>query len=178
MYILEMIASDLNRIPRYNNSNKINRLCLACYYFVFNGGMRSLMLYRIYRPLFLKQSKLFRLVYAISSLITPIEISGEIQMGKGITIPHAYDIILGYGSIGDNCGISQGVTVGFKRRTDEFPEIGDDVLIGAGAKILGNVKIGSNSRIGANAVVININVPPNSIAVGIPAKIKELKELN
>jgi serine O-acetyltransferase len=173
MQTLELIKSDLNRVSGYYGSNKLNKIFLGCYYFLVQGGVRSLVMYRIYRPLFLKQSILFSLVYAVSSFITPIEISGGVQIGKSAYIPHPQCIIIGYGTIGDNCTISQGVTIGLKKELDEFPEIGDNVHIGAGAKVLGSVKIGDNSRVGANAVVIDLNVPENSIAVGIPAKIKE-----
>jgi len=173
MYIIDMINSDLEKVEIYNNHNKLIKTGLIIYYFIFNGGIRALILYRLYRHLFLKKNKLFYLVYALSSLITPIELAAWVDMGKGITIPHPKCIIVGYGKIGDNVTISQGVTIGLKRKLDEFPEIGDNVHIGAGAKVLGKVKIGSNSRIGANAVVINLNVPENSIAVGIPAIVKK-----
>ena len=171
MSLLKLIDSDLNRVKGYNNANSLTKIGLCFCYFIIHGGVRSLILYRIYRQLFLKKSKLFKLVYSISSLITPIEISGAVPLGKGIWIPHPQCIIIGFGTIGDNVTISQGVTIGLKNKGDEFPIIGNNVHIGAGAKILGNVKIGDNSRVGANAVVINIEIPPNSIAVGVPAKI-------
>lgn len=69
--------------------------------------------------------------------------------------------------------IFQGVTIGLKKNLGEYPTIGDNVQIGAGAKILGKITIGDNVRIGANAVVLT-DVPSNCIAVGIPAKIKKI----
>ncbi len=88
--------------------------------------------------------------------------------------------VFGYGGIalvihknakvGKNCIIGSNVTLGGKSGSKELPIIGDNVYVATGAKILGNVKIGSNSVIGANAVVIR-DVPPNSVAAGIPAKI-------
>lgn len=81
--------------------------------------------------------------------------------------------------IGDNCIIFQNVTIGSKwsngKCEHEAPVIGDNVVIGAGAVILGNITIGNNVIIGANAVVIT-NVPDNSIAVGVSAVIKERKD--
>ena len=90
-------------------------------------------------------------------------------------MPHAECIIMSESCIiGDNVTILQGVTIGgniFKVKNGQrSPIIGDNVLIGAGAKILGPVKIGDNSMIGANAVVVK-DVPKNSVAVGIPAKV-------
>lgn len=72
--------------------------------------------------------------------------------------------------IGSNCVIAQNVTIGGTTKKSEVPKIGDRVYIGAGAKIIGDVKIGSNCVIGANSVVIN-DIPDNSLAVGIPAKV-------
>lgn len=73
-------------------------------------------------------------------------------------------------TIGENCVISQGVTIGGKQGSDGVPVIGNNVHIGAGAKILGNVIIGDNCIIGANAVVIR-DLPNNAVAVGVPARI-------
>ncbi len=72
--------------------------------------------------------------------------------------------------VGKNCNIAQNVTIGGRAGLPEVPVLGDNVFVGAGAKILGPVKVGDNARIGANAVVIR-DVPPNSVAVGIPARI-------
>ena len=74
--------------------------------------------------------------------------------------------------IGNNCNIQQGVTIGNMNRGKRkgSPMIGDNVLIGAGAKIIGNVKVGNNVAIGANAVVVD-DIPDNAVVVGIPAKI-------
>ncbi len=80
--------------------------------------------------------------------------------------------------IGKNCRISQGVTIGGTPNRVELPVIGDNVYIGAGAKIIGNIKIGNNVVIGANSVVIT-DIPDNCVAVGMPAKvIKEGIDIN
>jgi serine O-acetyltransferase len=78
--------------------------------------------------------------------------------------------------IGENCIIGQGVTVGGRAGQRDVPIIGNNVLLGVGSKILGPVRIGDNAMVGANAVVIR-DVPPNSTAVGVPARIVERKDL-
>lgn len=93
-------------------------------------------------------------------------------IGNGTVFPHgALGVVVHENSIiGKNCKILPNVVIGGRGNDKGVPIIGDNVLIGAGAAILGNVTIGDNSFIGANAVVLN-NIPPNSVAVGVPAKI-------
>ena len=93
------------------------------------------------------------------------------QIGKGLHIPHPIGIVInGKAHIGNYCTIMQQVTIGNKLNDDKIPEIGNNVFIGAGAKIIGNIKIEDNVIIGANAVVTK-NIPKNCIVAGIPAKI-------
>lgn len=105
---------------------------------------------------------------------TGIEIHPGAQIGKGLFIDHGMGIVIGETAvIGDNCTIYHGVTLGGRGHTKgakRHPTIGDNVLIGAGAKILGPVTIGNDSNIGANAVVIH-DVPENATVVGVPGKI-------
>ena len=102
-----------------------------------------------------------------------ITISYSADIGKGLTIPHSGAIYIGQtAKIGKNCTILQEVTIGvniFKSR-NEFATIGDNVLIGAGAKILGNVKIGDDVTIGANSVITK-DVPSGVVVAGNPARI-------
>jgi len=91
------------------------------------------------------------------------------KIGKGLFIQHGFATIIAAKSIGENCWINQQVTIGYLNEF-ELPEIGDNVIISAGAKVIGNVYIGDNSKIGANAVVLK-NVPPNCTVVGVPAYI-------
>ena len=97
----------------------------------------------------------------------------EVEVGKNFLIDHFLGIVMsGYARFGDNCRIRNGVVVGLKNINALCaPYIGDNVDIGAGAKLLGNIIIGNNVVIGVNAVVL-CNVPNNSIAVGVPAVIK------
>jgi serine O-acetyltransferase len=91
------------------------------------------------------------------------------SIGPGFYIQHGFSTIIGAVSIGENCWINQQVTVGFTDATS-CPTIGNNVIINAGAKVLGAVTIGDNSKIGANAVVVK-DVPPNCTVVGVPAYI-------
>lgn len=92
-------------------------------------------------------------------------------IGPGLFVSHGQGTVLSAERIGANLQVHQGVTVGWDYRGDRLPVIGDDVFIGAGAKILGPVTVGDGARIGANAVVV-CDVPPGATAVGIPARVR------
>jgi len=91
------------------------------------------------------------------------------QIGEGLYIQHGFSTIINAKSIGKNCWINQQVTIGFSR-TNHRPTLLDNVTVYAGAKILGDISIGENAVIGANAVAIK-DVPGNCTAVGVPARI-------
>lgn len=94
--------------------------------------------------------------------------------GENVFLPHPRNVVIGdYVSIGNNCKIYQDVTLGQSK--GKFPKIGNNVIIYAGAKVIGDVSIGDNCIIGANAVVVK-NIPPNVIAAGIPAKIINIRK--
>ena len=122
-------------------------------------------------------SLIYKLLYKLIQIVTGIELPCEVPVGANFRIDHFGDIIIsGYASFGDNCVLRNGVTIGLKNIEEKVaPRIGNNVNIGAGAKILGNITIGNNVDIGANAVVIS-TVPNNAIAVGVPAKIILKKE--
>ena len=102
-----------------------------------------------------------------------MQISIDAEIGKGFYIGHFGGIVVSSGAkIGNNCNISQGVTIGLSVRGKNkgVPTIGDNCYIAPGAKIIGNIKIGNNVAVGANAVVTT-DVPDNAVVVGVPAKI-------
>ncbi|MGB5961774.1 MAG: serine O-acetyltransferase [Coleofasciculaceae cyanobacterium] len=106
-----------------------------------------------------------------------IELPYTVQLGRRVVIEHQSGIVIhGECSIGDDCIIRQGVTMGnrYLDRPFDAPKLGDRVNVGAGAKIFGNVTIGDDANIGANAVVLS-DIPPGKTAVGIPAKIINTK---
>ena len=117
-------------------------------------------------------SLFYKILFKLVQIVSGIELPCEVDVGKNFRIDHFGDIIIsGYAKFGDNCVLRNGVTVGLRRVEEPFaPKIGNNVDIGCGAKILGDITVGDNVRIGANAVVLD-NIPSNSIAIGIPARI-------
>jgi len=114
-----------------------------------------------------------RLASHIGRALTGIEIHPGATIGKAFFIDHGMGIVIGETSeIGDNVTLYHGVTLGGTtwQKGKRHPTIGNNVVIGAGAKVLGPVKIGDNTRIGANSVVIS-EIPSNSVVVGIPGKV-------
>jgi serine O-acetyltransferase len=102
-----------------------------------------------------------------------IDIHPAARIGKGIMIDHAHSIVIGETAVvGDNVSMLHSVTLGGtgKEEEDRHPKIGDEVLIGAGAKVLGNIKVGCCSRIAAGSVVLQ-DVPPGTTVAGVPAKV-------
>lgn len=130
--------------------------------------------YRV-RPAWLRKplSAVYKLLYKAVQITTGIELPCEVPVGRGFVIEHAGGIVVsGFARFGEHCRIRNGVVVGLAH-TDApcAPVFGDHVDIGAGAKILGPISIGSHVRIGANAVVLQ-DVPDHCTAVGVPAVIK------
>lgn len=123
-------------------------------------------------------SLIYHVLYKLVQILTGIELPCEVPVGRNFVIDHFGGIIIsGYAKFGDNCRIRDGVVVGLRRVEDKCaPIVGNNVDIGSGAKLLGQIKIGDNVLIGANAVVL-CDVPDNSIAVGVPAVVKSRQTL-
>ena len=121
-----------------------------------------------------------RIISQFSRFLTGIEIHPRAKIGKNLFIDHGMGVVIGETSeIGNNVTIYHAVTLGGispsiesekQRNEKRHPTIGDDVVIGSGAQIIGPIKVGNGSRVAANAVVVN-NVPEDSTMVGVPAKI-------
>lgn len=124
--------------------------------------------------------KLLRLIYRflnkVVEILTGISISATATIGPGLYIGHFGGIFIHPNTvIGRGCNIAQGVTIGTRGRGESgVPRIGDNVFIGAGAKLLGGISIGDKACIGANAVVID-DIPPGATAVGVPATIVKIE---
>lgn len=121
---------------------------------------------------------LARMFSQFARFLTGIEIHPGAVIGKGVFIDHGFGVVIGETSvIGDFVKLYHGVTIGGTESTPgkRHPTIEDHVIVGAGAKILGNITIGEYSKIGANAVVLK-DVPANTTAVGIPAHVLVKKE--
>jgi len=142
--------------------------------FLYFKGYQALQSYRVAHWLYLQGRR--SLALALQSRISEVfavDIHPAARIGKGILFDHATGIIVGETAvIKDNVSILHEVTLGGtgKETGDRHPKIGEGVLIGAGAKILGNVTIGDGAKIGAGSVVL-IDVPPHATAVGVPAKV-------
>lgn len=135
--------------------------------------VHALIAYRLSHFLY-KHKRFFlaRLVSQLSRFFTGIEIHPGAIIGKGLFIDHGMGVVIGETSeVGDNVTIYHGVTLGGtgKNKGKRHPTIGNNVLIGTGAKILGPITVGDNAKIGANSVVLH-NVPEGATAVGIRAK--------
>ncbi|MEG2118532.1 MAG: serine O-acetyltransferase EpsC [Clostridia bacterium] len=137
-------------------------------------GLHALLAYRVAHAL--QEKEKYYIARAISQFArsaTGIEIHPAAKIGKCLFIDHGSCVVIGETAIiGDNCTIYQGVTLGGtgKNIGKRHPTIGNNVMIGAGAKVLGPIIIGDNSKIAAGAVVLK-DVPSDSTAVGIPARI-------
>lgn len=121
-------------------------------------------------------SLVYKILFKFVQIITGIELPCEAEIGRNFVIDHFGGIVIsGYAKFGDDCRIRNGVVVGLKNVNEPIaPVFGNNVDIGAGAKVLGNIRIGNNVVIGSNAVVL-IDVPDNCLAVGVPATIKTKK---
>ena len=138
------------------------------------SGVHAMMAYRVAHQL--HEKKHYFLARAISQLArhkTGIEIHPGAKIGKGFMIDHGMGVVIGEtAEIGDNCTIYQGVTLGGTGKDvgKRHPTMGNNVMVGAGAKVLGPFRIGDNTKIAANAVVLEA-IPDNCTAVGIPARV-------
>lgn len=141
---------------------------------LFSPGLHAIRCYRASHRQYLKgHHKMARALNYVSRVLTGADIHPGATIGKGFFIDHATGVVIGEtAEIGDNVSIYQGVTLGgvSTEKKKRHPTIGNNVVIGAGATILGPVVIGDNVRVGAGSVVVK-SVPPNSTVVGVPAKI-------
>ena len=142
--------------------------------FLLYSGVHAVMWHRI-AHFFYRHKMRFtaRLISQFSRFLTGVEIHPAAKIGKGLFIDHGMGVVIGEtAEVGDNCTVYQGVTLGGtgKECGKRHPTIGDNVMIGSGAKVLGPFTVGSNSKIAAGAVVLS-EVPSDSTAVGVPARI-------
>ncbi len=138
------------------------------------AGLQALVMHRIAHVLHRARIPFLpRWLSQVSRFFTGVEIHPAAQIGDGLFIDHGMGVVIGETSVvGKNVTLYQGVTLGGtgKEKGKRHPNIGDNVVVGAGAKVLGNITVGDNSYIGANAVVLK-DVPPNATVVGVPGHI-------
>lgn len=133
-------------------------------------GVRATLIYRLSHAADQRGIPLVPMLLFRHNLKTyGLDIVPHVSFGPGLYIPHPVGTVVMTHTVGRNCHLVSGVTIGM-RNEHEFPMIGDNVTIGAGARVLGGIVIGNNVRIGANAVVVS-DVPDGATAVGIPARV-------
>ncbi len=138
------------------------------------SGLHALLAYRLSHALYGKKCYLSaRIVSQLAKFFTGIEIHPGAKIGKGLFIDHGTGVVIGETTvIGDNCILYQGVTLGGtgKEKGKRHPTLGNNVIVGCGAKVLGPFTIGNNVKIAANSVVLH-EIPDNCTAVGAPARV-------
>lgn len=168
-----LIRADLHRYAGDSN------LYSFLYHMIFSPGYKYTFWMRTCA--YLKSYRFFRFsIFPIAWLLLShyeykygLAISYKTQVGSGLYIGHVGGIVVNtHAVIGKNCNLSHQVTVGVSRRGSRrgYPVIGDNVYIGPGAKVIGNVHVGNNAAIGANCVV-TCDVPDSSVVVGVPGKV-------
>ena len=146
--------------------------------FLLYSGLHAIWLHRPAHWLYRK--KIFflaRFISQISRFLTGIEIHPGAEIGHGVLIDHGSGVVIGETAVvGDGCVIYQGVTLGGtgKDKGKRHPTLGKNIMVGSGARILGPIDIGDDSKIASNAVVLQ-SLPPASTAVGVPARIVRVK---
>jgi serine O-acetyltransferase len=167
--LLSLIREDLSTVREHDPAAKSRLEVFLCY-----SGLHAVWFYRINHWLW--NHKLFllgRWLSQVARLLTGIEIHPAAQVGRRVFIDHGMGVVIGETAIvGDDVTLYQGVTLGGtgKEQGKRHPTIEDGVVVGSGAKILGNITVGKNSRIGAGSVVLR-NVPNDSTVVGVPGHI-------
>ena len=165
----EEIRADVESVKQRDPAAKNGVEILLLY-----SGVHAIFAYRVSHKLYIgKHYFSARLVSQLAKFFTGIEIHPGATIGKGLFIDHGTGVVIGEtAEIGDNCTLYQGVTLGGTGKDvgKRHPTLGNNVMVGAGAKVLGPFKIGDNSKIASNAVVLD-EIPPDSTAVGIPARV-------
>ena len=174
--MFKLIKSDFKIIKERDPAARGFLEIVLCY-----PGFQALVLHRISNKLWkYKLPLLPRVLSQLTRTLTGIEIHPGAKIGKGVFIDHGMGVVIGETSeIGDRCLLYQGVTLGGtgKDSGKRHPTLQENVVVGAGAKVLGAIKIGSNTRIGAGSVVVK-NVESNSTVVGIPGRVVHQSGVN
>jgi len=171
--VLKTVSSDFQMIFERDPAARNYLEVIFCY-----PGLHALCCYRVAHWLYcLRMPLIPRLISHLARFLTGIEVHPGAKIGKGVFIDHGMGVVIGETAIvGDYTLIYQGVTLGGTGKETEkrHPTLGDNVVVGAGAKVLGNIQIGNNVRIGAGSVVLQ-NVPSDCTVVGVPGRIVRYK---
>src|SRR5437667_4152583 len=167
--MFDALRRDLQTVLERDPASRSRLEAILCY-----PGVHALVFHRIAHRLW--GAGWFgsaRFLSHISRFLTGIEIHPAAKLGPGLFIDHGMGVVIGETSeVGRNVTIYQGVSLAGTslKREKRHPTLGDNVVVGAGAKVIGGFKIGDNSRIGAGSVVVH-EVPPNSVVVGVPGRV-------
>jgi serine O-acetyltransferase len=168
-HLLALIREDVATVRRDDPAAKSRLEVFLCY-----AGLHAVWLYRINHWLWNHHFFLLaRWLSQVGRLLTGIEIHPAAEIGRRLFIDHGMGVVIGETAVvGDDVTLYQGVTLGGtgKEQGKRHPTVESDVVVGGGAKILGNITVGRNSRVGAGSVVLR-NVPPDSTIVGVPGHI-------
>lgn len=166
-------------IQAYRKYDPATKSCLEIFFLY--PGIKAIFFHSVAHFLFRAGIPFLpRAIAEFSRFLTGIEIHPGAKIGKNLIIDHGMGVVIGEtAEVGNDCLIYHGVTLGGVdlNPVKRHPTLGDHVVIGAGAKILGNIKIGSHSRVGANSVVIK-DVPEHCTVLGIPAKVISQKGIS
>jgi serine O-acetyltransferase len=167
--MFDAIRSDVRTVMERDPAARSVSEILLCY-----PGVHALAFHRLGHRLWRRGwLSTARFVSHIGRFVTGIEIHPGARLGRGLFMDHGMGIVIGEtAEIGDNVSLLQGVTLGgtSTRREKRHPTLHDNVTVGAGAKIIGAIAIGENSRVGAGSVVVR-DVPPNAVVVGVPGRV-------
>jgi serine O-acetyltransferase len=167
--MFDAIRRDIRVVRERDPAARSSLEVLLCY-----PGVHALLLHRFAHRLWNAGWRtLARFLSHVSRFITGVEIHPAAKIGPGLFIDHGMGIVIGETTeIGTNVSLLQGVTLGgtSTKREKRHPTLGNNVVVGAGAKIIGAFTIGDGSRIGAGSVVVR-EVPPNSVVVGVPGRV-------
>jgi len=159
------VRAALERDPAARSALEV----LLCY-----PGVHALVVHRFAHAIWRRGlTTLARWLSHAGRFLTGIEIHPAARLGPGLFIDHGMGVVIGEtAEVGENVTLLQGVTLGGTslRREKRHPTLGDNVVVGAGAAVLGAITVGDNSRIGAGSVVVR-DVPPNSVVVGVPGRV-------
>ena len=167
--MFDAIRADVTTVMERDPAARSRLEVLLCY-----PGVHALAFHRLGHGLWRAGwTTTARWVSHVSRFLTGIEIHPAARIGHGVFIDHGMGIVIGETSeIGDNVNLLQGVTLGgtSTRREKRHPTLLDNVTVGSGAKVIGAITVGENSRIGAGSVVVR-DVPPNAVVVGVPGRV-------
>ncbi len=167
--MFQIIRKEINCIYKRDPSARNSLEIIFCY-----PGFQAVLMFRLNHKLWNRGFKLLsRLLSNIARIFTGVEIHPAAEIGCNLFIDHGTGVVIGETAIiGNDCTLYHGVTLGGTswEKGKRHPTLGNNVVVGAGAKILGPIAIESGARIGSNAVVVK-NVPKNSTVVGIPARV-------